>query len=316
MNVRQLTETEEHKWNAFVDVSTQGSLFSKTWYLKSIGLSYRIYVVERNNEICAGIILGNRKSAYTTGPMQKYTGVLFGNFEGNAYTVTSSQRSATKLLLEAVKEFKTFDYFFHPAFLDWMLFHQAGYKEMTYYTYRISLEGLSDEDVLRLCSPRLRNKIRNALAESEQKIVTDINPELFYEVNSKTFERQNRKPPVAKERFLSIYEALKAHNAVKLYGVTEGKDKIGAVLGIAYDKTCAYLLFSGFDPEQSGSNNTELLIYKAICDARGRVKIFDFEGSMLPGVESFYRQFGGTLTPYFRIYCPTLLKELKLLIKR
>jgi hypothetical protein len=316
MIVRQLAEPEEHKWNAFVDVSPQGSLFSKTWYIKSIGFNYRIYVVERNNEICAGIILGNQKNTYATAPLQKYTGILFGNFEGNSYTVTSNQRNATKLLLEVIKELKTFDYFFHPSFPDWMLFQQAGYKEMTYYTYRIHLEGLSDEAILQRCSPRLRNKIRNAIATSEQKVITDINPDLFYQVNNKTFERQNRKPPVTKDRFLSIYKALKTNNAIKLYGVTEGKDTLSTVLGIAYDNTCAYLLFSGFDPEQKNSNNTALLIYKAICDARGQVKIFDFEGSMLPGIESFYRQFGGTLTPYFRIYYPSLFKELKLLLKR
>jgi len=38
----------------------------------------------------------------------------------------------------------------------------------------------------------------------------------------------------------------------------------------------------------------------AVAEERG-VGIFDFEGSMIPEVERFFRGFGGELTPYFSL---------------
>jgi hypothetical protein len=43
-------------------------------------------------------------------------------------------------------------------------------------------------------------------------------------------------------------------------------------------------------------------MWSAIKVAKSKgVKTFDFEGSMIPGVEKFFRGFGGELTTYFAI---------------
>ena len=45
------------------------------------------------------------------------------------------------------------------------------------------------------------------------------------------------------------------------------------------------------------------LLARAIEEAAATgCTVFDFEGSMLRGVEPFFRGFGGELTPYFRVY--------------
>ena len=31
------------------------------------------------------------------------------------------------------------------------------------------------------------------------------------------------------------------------------------------------------------------------------LEVFDFEGSMIPGIERYFRSFGGTLTPLYRV---------------
>lgn len=302
MEVRQLhTPSENNRWNDFVDESPQGCLFSKTWYLDAIGTTYEIWIVERGTEICAGTVLTKWKGKWTFGPLQKYTGVLFANFEGNAYTIGNAQRGAVKLLLQSIKHLKSFDYFFHPAFTDWLLWYQAGFSETTYYTYRIELEGKTADDLLNLCAPRLRTKIRKTNGDGLIQIKDQIDPQQFYRVNKKTFDRKGSAMPIDHDLFMRVYKALEARNAISLYGITTGAGEYAAVLGVAYDKNCAYLLFSGFDPLQKEAGYTEQLIYHGICKAAARVKVFDFEGSMMPGVESFYRQFGGALTPYFRI---------------
>lgn len=311
MEVKELSLTSADRWNTFVDSSPQGSLFSKTWYLDAIGVTYKILVVERGEDICAGMILSNWKGLWTFGPMQKYTGILFTNFDGGAYAIGTNQRAAVKLLLEQARGLGTFDYFFHPTYTDWLLWYQAGFKETTYYTYRIGLTDKTDEDLINLCAPRLRTKIRKAAKDASLEIIEGLEPDLFYEVNSKTFERQGGKMPISKQLFLKLYKTLAAENNIALYAMKNAQGEISSVLGIAFDKGAAYLLFSGFDNTRKDGGHNELLIYSAICKARSRVATFDFEGSMLPGIESFYRQFGGVLTPYFRIYRPSLLNWAK-----
>ena len=45
------------------------------------------------------------------------------------------------------------------------------------------------------------------------------------------------------------------------------------------------------------------LLGQAIQDAQAKeLEIFDFEGSMLPGVEAFFRGFNGELKPYFTVW--------------
>jgi len=56
----------------------------------------------------------------------------------------------------------------------------------------------------------------------------------------------------------------------------------------------------------------EVLIHEGIlwADKTG-LKCFDFEGSMIPAVESFYRQFGGKLQPYHLIWKKSRKRKLR-----
>ena len=54
-----------------------------------------------------------------------------------------------------------------------------------------------------------------------------------------------------------------------------------------------------------------LVLWEAIKRSMGNSRIFDFEGSMLEGVESFFRTFGGRPIPYLFIE----KNELPLLIR-
>ena len=75
-----------------------------------------------------------------------------------------------------------------------------------------------------------------------------------------------------------------------------------AAIGILRTRQTHTLILSGFDQAiiQRGAN--ESLIYHCIQDAKEQADFFDFEGSMLPEIEAFYRKFGGVYTPYLNIY--------------
>lgn len=311
-----MSKADEERWNNFVDSSEQGCLFNKTWYMQALGLSYKIYVVEKSGEICAGMILGNKDGKWTFGPFQKYTGVLFAQFEGSAYTAETNRRSALRLLLAECSKLGDYDYFFHPHFGNWLLFYHAGFKETTYYTYRIGVENKTADDILNLCAPRLRSKIRKSFSDADIAIDEDLNVPAFYEIINSTFIRKKEKVAFSPELFKTICTALNKHKALRFYRSVNKKGVTTSVLGVAYDNSCAYLLFSGYDENQKEDGHNERLIYQAVCDASKNVKYFDFEGSMIPGVESYYRQFGGQLTPYFRIYKPSIVASLKEAVRK
>jgi hypothetical protein len=44
-----------------------------------------------------------------------------------------------------------------------------------------------------------------------------------------------------------------------------------------------------------------LIMHRMIEAAHARGLDFDFEGSVLPGVEAFFRSFGGQLRPFYRV---------------
>lgn len=316
MEVKLLQKTEEERWNNFVDTSAQGCVFNKTWYLQAIGLTYQIYVVEKDKEIYAGMILGNRDGKWTFGPFQKYTGVLFAQFDGAPYTIETNRRSALRLLVAQCSGLSDYDYFFHPHFGNWLLFYHAGFKETTYYTYRIKVEGKTPDELLALYAPRLRSKIRKTFTDKEIVVVEDLDLPLFYEIINGTFIRKKEKVAFSLSLFKTICTTLNKHKALRFYRSVNKKGVTTSVLGVAYDSNAAYLLFSGYDEDQKDPGHNERLIHQAICDAAHRVKYFDFEGSMIPGVESYYRQFGGDFTPYFRIYKPSIVASLKEAVRK
>jgi lipid II:glycine glycyltransferase (peptidoglycan interpeptide bridge formation enzyme) len=63
-----------------------------------------------------------------------------------------------------------------------------------------------------------------------------------------------------------------------------------------------YYLFGGMDEAYGDSGAKSLLFWKAINMASEKNLTFNFEGSMIPGVERFFRSFGGELTPVYYIY--------------
>lgn len=312
MELKRLDNDE--RWNLFVDASPQGCLFNYTWYLRSLGLDYEIWIVERSGEICAGTIVCRFNKAWTFGPFQKYMGVLYAEFEGNNYQRITNQRKAAALLAAKTTELPGYSYFFHPSFVDWLPFYRHGYSADTYYTYRINLNGMSPDGLLNLCAPRLRTKIRKASSEVTLQIKDNTSVEEFYRVYQNAFHRHGNPMPIEHDKFKTLCNGILQNTRLQLYSLHTVEGNITSVLGIAYDRKAAYLLFNGFDSQFREEGHNELLIYRAICQAAEHATIFDFEGSMLPGVESFYRQFGGDFTPYFRIYKNSFLRQARMFL--
>lgn len=314
MDSNFIRETERPLWDAFVDHSPQGSLFCKSWYLDALGADYRILAVREGEEILGGIVLTRDRWGYQINPvLVKYLGMLYRAFEGHPYNAESRRREVQRALLESMRDLSSFEYTFHPDHPDSLLLQQQGFRQATRYTYRMALSnGDGDARIVERMAPRLRSKISKVRREGSHRIRPVDDMHRCMDLLAATYERRKTRPPYSRELLEVLITTLRSHDAIDLLAAEDGQGDAKAVLGIFYDRFNAYLILNALkDPGEDRGLN-EYLILEGICRAQLQGKRqFDFEGSMIPSVESFYRQFGGKLTPYNVIWMPSSRKRIR-----
>ncbi len=285
-----------------MEASPQATIYGKTWYLEALGVPFKLLTVQENGKILAGSVLAkNPIKMYSNPLLCKYLGVYYNNFTGGAYKIETKRKNALKALLPELTKFHSYSYAFHPTFKNYLPFYWNNFSSKVFYSYWIPLKDRSIEAIQKEMYGKLRSEIKFAL-KSEYEIVYDIDFETFYTVGEKTFIRQGGKSPFSRT-FLKKYTTDLSHkNAFKSLAVKDKEGRTMAIAGLIYDRHATSLVINGFDFEimQRGAN--ELLIFECIKFAMTQSDFFDFEGSMLEPIDSFYRKFGGEHQTYYKIY--------------
>ena len=201
-------------------------------------------------------------------------------------------------LISAIPKFSQFSMRFHYNFSNWLPFYWAGYKQTTRYTYLI--KNLTDlNNVYKGFSYEKRADIRKA--EQLVKIYEDLSPEEFYANHKFMLRKQGQPISYSYHLFKRIYEAAITHSAGKIWCAKDENWNIHAAIFVIYDSKSAYYLINAIDRDFPHNNASALLIKEAIKHVSKYTQRFDFEGSMIQGVEKSNRFFGGIQTPYFSI---------------
>ncbi len=316
MELRKLKEDEYSSWDEFVEASPQGSIFSKSWYLNSLGVDYSILVVEYKSRVIAGIVLAkNEINTYANPMLDKYLGVLLVEGSSNKHKRESTEYKAMELIAKECKKIKSFDYYFHPIFDNWIPFYWNGFAQRTRYTYRINYKDNSIDDIYNEFHQGIvKNNIKKG-QRSGAVIKQDIPFEDLWEVVNKTFLRQGSKSPFKKDKLKKYIETLYKKDAFHCWGAYF-KGKCVAVTGVVYEPKSAYFLLNGIDIEEMPRGANTYMIYEAIKYYSKQCDYFDFEGSMLPGVEPLYRKFGGERVQYMQIWNDNFFNYAKLKAKK
>jgi len=96
----------------------------------------------------------------------------------------------------------------------------------------------------------------------------------------------------------SLLAACLRENAGALW-VARAEGQIQAIVWNVWDRQTRYYFMGAMNPEGDSSKAMSLLLWHCIQEAKKRGNhTFDFEGSMDPGVERFFRNFGGARTLY------------------
>lgn len=89
--------------------------------------------------------------------------------------------------------------------------------------------------------------------------------------------------------------------------------KLLSICLLLHDANRLYLMISATEPEGRPKGANHFLFDRLINEFAGRDLYLDFEGSDLPGVAHFYRNFGSADQPYFHYYFNKLPWPLRLL---
>jgi len=227
-----------------------------------------------------------------------------------------TQKDIINKIFSKLEHYKSVRHILNPQ-NDYVLpFRWLGYNYETHFTYRI--KDLSDIDKVKSNFSKSTKRNINYAAK-RVNVITDTKIDeaidTMYHLLIKTYDLQKRKYSISQE-FTERYMKEAIENERGKY--FEARDDDGNVHSCAFylfDSNVCYYLTGARNPEFSSSQSQELLLWEGIQFAAKHSKVFDFEGSMVEGIEGFFRQFGAKCIPYYVISKQSFLGDIKDIIK-
>ena len=298
-------------WHKLIVSSMNGTLFHEAWWYTAWGMEPSVHLVtDCDNTLTGGIAyaVGRRFScsAIIRPPLTARVGpVITKPRLAGRHAVNTQIKNALLSTIARLPKVGTYDFSLGPEDTDIMPFLWNGFDTLVGYTYRIPcLEATKWRgETSKTQRWQLRKAAKDAVADG---LTVDTEPN-FDEVV--TLLRQTAKDK-GYERSFKRYQPqlpqwwshVMAQNAGRAYVL---RDAAGAALSVTvmvWDHRNAYYIAGGIRKDvRKGSFFNVLLIQQMIEDAHSMRLDFDFEGSVLPGVERFFRSWGGELCPLYRL---------------
>jgi hypothetical protein len=291
--------------NAYDDfVKQNGSVFNTSNWLSLFDERVQLYGIFDKGQSLIGIfhLYVHYKYKFKfciNPPATPHCGLVYKNPSLN----NSSKNSFTKDIINLFSGFlkaqrsSELSIALPPEVIDTQPLQWADFQVKTRYTYLIDLIKNADEIWDNFSSQR-RKSIRKA--ESDQLEVKGVSS--FVEIKSlveKTFNRQAKKlNQEVVNKILFSYA-----NPENAFGyVTYILGKPAATVFCIHDDKAAYYLLGGYDESNKHHGAGSAAMWAAIKHAKSMgLKTFNFNGSMLPKIEDYFREYGGELTPYYEV---------------
>lgn len=166
------------------------------------------------------------------------------------------------------------------------------------YSYILPYE--KDQSLIRKgYSEGLRRNLRKAAESYSIESSNDVSG--YLDLCKSSYRLQQMKPPHWLDEVVPrVYKALISHQCGELTLASYRGDIIAGVL-TAWDMKNTYYLSGGRAEGEQAASAHALLLDQAIQSAQLRQTAFDFEGSMHPGIASFFQSFGARPMPYWHI---------------
>lgn len=282
-------------------------IFSKDWWMDAVcgEDNWDALIVEKDGQILASMPIYIKKKyglKFITQPkLTQINGIHIIYPEDQKYEkkLSYEKEIMTKIIDQLEKmDVVYYQQSFHYSVTNWQPFYWRGFEQTTFYTYVI--EDLTNiEEVFSKFNITVKKAIRNAEKQAKVYMTDDIC--LFYNLNKKVFERQGLNVPYSFDLLKRVDDACKKNSSRVIIAAEDKESNIHAMIYLVWDVNSAYLIMLGADPAYRNSGFNTLLVAEGIKFASKVTKKFDFEGSMIENISRFYKKFGATLKPYYKI---------------
>lgn len=261
-----------------------------------------IGIFNQNDEL-TGLFYYFKKSRYffkfiIPPPFQPFNGLIYFTNSLKAESKNSAIKELHQKIIQYFTKTEKANYIrfvLSPEFIDTQEYIWKKWQVKVNYTYRLNLEG-SINGLFENISSEKRKSIRKAEKDGI-KVVEEKNYEVVKNLIIKTFERQKKKINVI---YLNKILNEWANENNSFAYVAYWNEKAIATTFCVFDNPTAYYLFGGYDEHASHHGGGVSCMWQSILKTKEMgLKTFDFEGSMLPSVERYFRDFGGQLIPYY-----------------
>ncbi|AKB47141.1 hypothetical protein MSKOL_1364 [Methanosarcina sp. Kolksee] len=311
IEVRELVPSEYREWDLLVQETQPGTLFHTSDWLETyrnvLSKDLRFYGCFRNDdELVGGCPLfvrnfkGILKMASSTSNMIDYCGPLI---KESSSTRANKKAQETHEIFDALRKFlcrQGFDSIhlrFSPGIEDIRPFTWNGWDSKVHYTHHLNLKENVDNKISRTIRKDLKSVLKAGL---ETKIWNDL--ETYYSLLSKTYERQNLKPPLPKRFFEKVFDLIQKKDiGYMLISETPEGEAVAAHLTL-YGKESTIGWSSARNPAFNLRGSNALLYYNEFLDLQSRnFEYMNVMAGNVPRFADYIMGFSPKLVPYYSV---------------
>lgn len=299
-------EVDRPQWDDFVKQSPQGSVYLLSGYLDIVAPDWSLLVVRKDGNILAGMPLHLRKKGPWTFSIQpvltQFWGVCFApDTDSSVYQQISQKRKLGKAIVAGIPaEVKWFSHAFSPAFDYPLPFHWAGFELIQRITYQLDLHP-SEEELYQHMASNTRYDLRKSESLDGEIVIGEDLEALLDLLKQNAAAGKPLMPEKAIPLLKEIVGYLKEQQMLNLITHRDASGKATAAgLFVKFGRRMIYLV-GAQHPENKVQGLMARIVWRAMLEAKKSCEIFDFEGSMIEGVEGFFRGFGAHPIPLLHI---------------
>lgn len=301
MIVKELDKTDLERFDALA--KEHGSLFSSASWRSIYNGSLRLYgIYGDHGELEGGFLsyCGKKMglSYSITPPFSPHNGLFFVNRAKNKSNHASVEKGAMHALAAHLASAGSLVVSaFDLKYRDMQPFIWKGLRVSPRYTYRIPLVA-GEEELFNDLSPEKRKSIRKAQKDAvEVSLCSDH--AVVKQLIAKTFVRKGQALNTALlDKILFSF----ANSSNSFAFVARANGEAVACTFCVHDGQTSYYLFGGYDEGNRHHGAGVTAMWESILHAKKLgLSVFDFEGSMMPEVERYFREFGGEQVPFFEV---------------
>ncbi|HRY50714.1 MAG TPA: GNAT family N-acetyltransferase [Candidatus Paceibacterota bacterium] len=281
-----------------------GTLFNTVGWTELYGDALvRLGIYEDGGELIGGFVLHQKSccgfNLITNPPFTPSCGPFLNVKASHAVTILETRREAMTALIDYIKKlgFGLLFLKLDQSVKDALPFYWAGYRVIPSYTYILDLTASPDQTLANMSSVRRRN-IQRAIKDGiEAREILDMH--VVKQLVEGTFARQKKK--IDRSVIDGILERYAKPENSYAFAAYQNDVPIATTF-VVHDRSIAYYLLGGYDEDGKHHGAGALAMWQSILRAKQLgLKYFDFEGSVIPPIERYFRGFGGQLTPYFTV---------------